>query len=48
MTYDRALPALTIHTAVAQSKRFFVKAANPRFKTWGPTFTGLALVLIFP
>ncbi|KXN87936.1 Mitochondrial fission process protein 1 [Leucoagaricus sp. SymC.cos] len=43
-----ALPAFTIHTAVAQSKRFFIKAANPRVKTWGPTFTGLAIVPILP
>ncbi|KAF5364363.1 hypothetical protein D9756_000795 [Leucocoprinus leucothites] len=43
-----ALPALTIHTAVSQSKRFFVKAANSRVKAWGPTFTGLAIVPILP
>jgi fission process protein 1 len=49
LTYkDRALPALTIHTAVAQSKRYFVKAASPRVKTWGPTITGLAIVPILP
>lgn len=48
MIYDRALPALTIHTAVAQSRRFFAKATSPRVKTWGPTFTGLALVPILP
>lgn len=45
---DRALPAWTIHTAVAQSKRFFVKAASPRIKTLGPTVTGLAIVPILP
>jgi fission process protein 1 len=46
--HDRALPALTIHTAVAQSKRFFVNAASPRVKTLGPTVTGLAIVPILP
>ncbi|KAF9452181.1 hypothetical protein P691DRAFT_722497 [Macrolepiota fuliginosa MF-IS2] len=43
-----ALPAMTIHAAVAQSKRFFVKAASPKVKTWGPTMTGLAIVPILP
>lgn len=48
MNNVRALPALTIHTAVSQSKRFFVKAVNPRVKTWGPTMTGLAIVPVLP
>lgn len=48
MTLLRALPAFTIHTAVKQSKRVFVNATNPRVKTWGPTFTGLALIPVLP
>ena len=44
----RALPALTIHTIVAQSKKAFVNAKSPRIKTWGPTMTGLAIVPILP
>ncbi|RXW21184.1 hypothetical protein EST38_g4674 [Candolleomyces aberdarensis] len=43
-----ALPALTIHTLVAQSKKAFVNAKSPRIKTWGPTVTGLAIVPILP
>ncbi|KAI0091851.1 mitochondrial 18 KDa protein-domain-containing protein [Irpex rosettiformis] len=43
-----ALPALTIHTAVKQSKKLFVNATNPRVKTWGPTATGLAIVPVLP
>ncbi|TFK27010.1 hypothetical protein FA15DRAFT_666742 [Coprinopsis marcescibilis] len=38
------LPALTIHTVVAQAKKAFVNAKNPRVKMWGPTLTGLAVV----
>jgi fission process protein 1 len=44
----RALPALTIHTVVSQSKRLFVKAANLKIKAWGPTVTGLAAVPLLP
>jgi fission process protein 1 len=44
----RALPALTIHTVVSQSKRFFIKTANPKIKAWGPTTTGLAVVPVLP
>ncbi|KAF7776319.1 hypothetical protein Agabi119p4_4712 [Agaricus bisporus var. burnettii] len=43
-----ALPALTIHTVVSQSKRFFVNATSPRVKAWGPTVTGLAVVPVLP
>ncbi|KZP24610.1 hypothetical protein FIBSPDRAFT_821908 [Athelia psychrophila] len=43
-----ALPALTIHTAVAQAKRAFAGVQNPRIKTWGPTVTGLAIVPVLP
>ncbi|KAF9534946.1 mitochondrial 18 KDa protein-domain-containing protein [Crepidotus variabilis] len=43
-----ALPAFTIHTVVAQSKKAFVNAKNPRVKLWGPTVTGLALVPALP
>ena len=44
----RALPAFTIHTVVAQSKKAFVNAKNPRVKFWGPTITGLSVVPILP
>ncbi|KAF8204886.1 mitochondrial 18 KDa protein-domain-containing protein [Pholiota molesta] len=43
-----ALPALTIHTAVAQSRKAFHRATNPKVKAWGPTITGLAIVPILP
>ncbi|KAK7061498.1 mitochondrial 18 KDa protein-domain-containing protein [Favolaschia claudopus] len=43
-----ALPALTIHTAVKQAKKAFDKVQNPRVRTWGPTFTGLAIVPALP
>ncbi|KAF8974658.1 mitochondrial 18 KDa protein-domain-containing protein [Flammula alnicola] len=43
-----ALPALTIHTAVAQSRKAFRHVTNPKIKTWGPTVTGLAIVPILP
>ncbi|KAJ7368033.1 mitochondrial 18 KDa protein-domain-containing protein [Mycena albidolilacea] len=43
-----ALPALTIHTAVKQAKKAFDKVQNPRVRTWGPTFTGLAIVPVLP
>ncbi|TDL29152.1 hypothetical protein BD410DRAFT_735881 [Rickenella mellea] len=43
-----ALPAFTIHTVVAQSKRAWVKAKSPRLKAWGPTVTGLAVVPLLP
>ncbi|PCH41357.1 hypothetical protein WOLCODRAFT_137347 [Wolfiporia cocos MD-104 SS10] len=43
-----ALPAFTIHTAVKQAKKAFVNVKNPRVKTWGPTFTGLAIIPILP
>ncbi|KIM19916.1 hypothetical protein M408DRAFT_334222 [Serendipita vermifera MAFF 305830] len=43
-----ALPALTIHTVVAQSARLWKNAANPRVKAWGPTLTGLACVPALP
>jgi len=43
-----ALPALTIHTAVKQAKKAFNKVQNPRVRTWGPTFTGLAIVPVLP
>lgn len=44
----RALPALTIHTLVAQSAKLFKRSLNPRAKAWGPTLTGLAAVPILP
>ncbi|KAF7973211.1 hypothetical protein HWV62_32658 [Athelia sp. TMB] len=43
-----ALPAFTIHTAVAQAKKAFAGVKNPRVKTWGPTVTGLAIVPVLP
>ncbi|KAF8165044.1 mitochondrial 18 KDa protein-domain-containing protein [Crassisporium funariophilum] len=43
-----ALPAFTIHTAVAQSRKAFRNATNPSIKTWGPTLTGLAIVPVLP
>ncbi|KAG6866525.1 hypothetical protein C0991_003069 [Blastosporella zonata] len=43
-----ALPAFTIHTAVAQAKKAFKNTQNVRLKTWGPTATGLAIVPILP
>jgi len=43
-----ALPAFTIHTVVRQSTRVWKRAASPRLKAWGPTFTGLAVVPILP
>jgi len=43
-----ALPAFTIHTAVKQAKKAFVKVQNPRVKAWGPTVTGLAIVPVLP
>ncbi|KAG6880406.1 hypothetical protein C0992_000008 [Termitomyces sp. T32_za158] len=43
-----ALPALTIHTAVAQAKKAFKNVKNVRLRTWGPTATGLAIVPILP
>ncbi|KIM83801.1 hypothetical protein PILCRDRAFT_781980 [Piloderma croceum F 1598] len=43
-----ALPAFTIHTAVAQARKAFVSVKNPRVKTWGPTVTGLAIVPVLP
>ncbi|KAF9468879.1 mitochondrial 18 KDa protein-domain-containing protein [Collybia nuda] len=43
-----ALPAFTIHTAVAQAKKAFRNTQNPRMKMWGPTITGLVIVPILP
>ncbi|KAG6832882.1 hypothetical protein H0H92_004766 [Tricholoma furcatifolium] len=43
-----ALPAFTIHTAVAQAKKAFKNTQNVRLRTWGPTATGLAIVPILP
>ncbi|KAK2466454.1 hypothetical protein APHAL10511_002096 [Amanita phalloides] len=43
-----ALPAFTIHTAVSQAKKAFASTKNARVKTWGPTFTGLAIVPFLP
>ncbi|KAF8076098.1 mitochondrial 18 KDa protein-domain-containing protein [Lyophyllum atratum] len=43
-----ALPALTIHTAVAQAKKAFRNTKNVRLRTWGPTMTGLAIVPALP
>ncbi|EAU84502.1 hypothetical protein CC1G_00021 [Coprinopsis cinerea okayama7 len=42
------LPALTIHTVVAQAKKAFANVKNPRVKLWGPTVTGLAIVPALP
>lgn len=42
------LPALTIHTVVAQSTKLYKNVKNPRIKAWGPTLTGLAVVPILP
>src|ERR1700722_7372950 len=46
----RALPAFTIHTAVAQAKKAFGASArlSARAKLWGPTLTGLAIVPLLP
>lgn len=44
----RALPAFTIHTAVAQAKKVFKNNQNVRVRTWGPTVTGLAIVPLLP
>jgi fission process protein 1 len=46
--FRRALPAFTIHTAVAQARKAFASTKNSRVKTWGPTITGLAIVPILP
>lgn len=46
--FCRALPAFTIHTAVAQAKKAFAKTSNPRIRAWGPTLTGLAIVPVLP
>jgi fission process protein 1 len=46
--FIRALPAFTIHTAVAQARKAFASVKNPRVKTWAPTITGLAIVPILP
>jgi len=43
-----ALPAFTIHTAVAQARKALISAKNTRIKTWGPTITGLAIVPVLP
>ncbi|EGO01638.1 hypothetical protein SERLA73DRAFT_177055 [Serpula lacrymans var. lacrymans S7.3] len=43
-----ALPAFTIHTAVKQARKAFANVKNTRVKTWGPTFTGLAIVPVLP
>jgi len=43
-----ALPALTIHTVVAQSARLFKNVKNPRLRAWGPTGLGLAVVPALP
>ncbi|KAF9008768.1 mitochondrial 18 KDa protein-domain-containing protein [Cyathus striatus] len=43
-----ALPAFTIHTAVKQAKKAFVSVQNPKFKMWGPTVSGLAIVPVLP
>ncbi|KAI0036014.1 mitochondrial 18 KDa protein-domain-containing protein [Vararia minispora EC-137] len=43
-----ALPALTIHTTVSQTKRFWARASTPRLRVWGPTASGLAVVPILP
>ena len=47
-SFHRALPAFTIHTAVAQAKKVFNNTKNVRLRTWGPTITGLAIVPILP
>ncbi|KAF8665598.1 hypothetical protein AX16_000055 [Volvariella volvacea WC 439] len=43
-----ALPALTIHTVVRQTKKVFANATNPRVRFWGPTWSGLAVIPILP
>lgn len=43
-----ALPALTIHTQVNVSKKFFAKIANGKYIRWGPTLTGLAWIPFLP
>lgn len=48
LNFNRALPALTIHTLVAQSGKLFKRSLNPRARAWGPTLTGLAAVPILP
>lgn len=48
MSEFRGLPALTIHTVVAQSTKLYKNVKNPRIKAWGPTLTGLAVVPILP
>jgi fission process protein 1 len=42
-------PALTIHSAVKYSAKYgWSKSTKPRFKAWGPTLTGLAIVPALP
>ena len=43
-----ALPAFTIHTAVKQAGKVFVKSANPTLKRWGPTVVGISIVPALP
>ena len=33
---------------MAQSRKVFRTATNPKVKTWGPTVTGLAIVPVLP
>jgi len=42
------LPALTIHTVVAQSRKAFRNATSQKVRIWGPTVTGLSIVPILP
>lgn len=45
----RGLPALTIHTVVAQSTKVYRRnAKSARVRAWGPTLTGLAVVPLLP
>ncbi|KIJ26970.1 hypothetical protein M422DRAFT_191550, partial [Sphaerobolus stellatus SS14] len=43
-----ALPSLTIHTVVRQTKKMYAGAKSVRVRAWGPTLTGLAVVPILP
>lgn len=43
-----ALPAFTIHTAVKQASKRFIRSSNPTLKRWGPTAVGISIVPALP
>lgn len=43
-----ALPAFTIHTAVAQMSKAVRNSSNVALKRWGPTSVGIAIVPALP